>query len=635
MNFPTSTDAALHPLQPAHAAIDAEAGVTVAELYRQMWGYAAGARGWLVFSSALLVASQLIKLLVPWLAAQAIQTLQKVGTTGLASCFPWVAAIVGVSVGCWLMHGPGRVIERSVAVRVRRALADKLYLQLSRAPLPWHEAQHSAELAHRVTQASQALSNFTQSQFLYLQNAVNLVGPLVALWLLSHWAGGLALTGLAAVALTIVAFDRALMRLARQENDAERRHASALLDCLTSVATVMSLRLQQATRRLLARRLDAAVAPLARSIALNEWKWCAVDLLTVTLSWSLVAVYAWNAQGSGALMLGGVFMVYQYAQQAGGVIGSLAANLQNFARIRIDFASAAPVWSAPQRAQAEPAPGTPPWHCIDLCDLHFQHATAEGLAAGSEHADLEERRGGLRGISLRLHAGERIALVGPSGSGKSTLLRLLAGLYVPTQGHVEIDGIAALGARDLATCATLIPQEAQIFEATVRENIGFDLPCSEAEIEEACRIGSFDAVLRGLPLGLATPITQGGFNLSGGQRQRLCLARGILAAQGSSVLLLDEPTSALDPLTESLVHARLKSAFPTACVIASVHRMSLLDRFDRVVLLVQGEIVDVGTVDQLLVRQPLFREMVGSEGQQPYAAEPRASDLLLERQYAR
>ena len=109
----------------------------------------------------------------------------------------------------------------------------------------------------------------------------------------------------------IVAFDRALMRLARQESDAERRHASALLDCLTSVATVMSLRLQQATRRLLARRLDAAVAPLARSITLNEWKWCAVDLLTVTLSWSLVAVYAWNAQESGALMLGGVFMVYQ------------------------------------------------------------------------------------------------------------------------------------------------------------------------------------------------------------------------------------------------------------------------------------------------------------------------------------
>ena len=241
----------------------------------------------------------------------------------------------------------------------------------------------------------------------------------------------------------------------------------------------------------------------------------------------------------------------------------------------------------------------------------------------------------MRGISLRLHAGERIALVGPSGSGKSTLLRLLAGLYVPTQGHVEIDGIAALGARDLATCATLIPQEAQIFEATVRENIGFDLPCSEAEIEEPCRTGSFDTVLRGLPLGLATPITQGGFNLSGDQRQRLCLARGILAAQGSSVLLLDEPTSALDPLTESLVHARLKSAFPTECVIASVHRMSLLDRFDRVVLLVQGEIVDVGTVDQLLVRQLLFREMVGSEGQQPHAAEPRASDLLHERQYGR
>ena len=310
--------------------------VRVSDLYRQMWLHALGGRRWLLLAAALLLSSQGAKLMVPWLTAQAIGTLQGVSSGGaagnagvsggapLTACLPWIAAIVAASAGAWLLHGPGRALERSVAIRVRRSLAERLYRRLSAAPLAWHEAHHSAELAHRSNQATQALHNFTQSQFVYLQSAANLVGPLVALTLLSGLIGAIALLGLGAVALTIVAFDRALMRLAAEENRAERRHAALLMDCLNNIATVLSQRLQSSTGRLLAQRLEAAVAPLRRSIGLNEWKWCAVDLLTVLLTWGLVVVYAWRSQSGGALLLGGVFMVHQYAQQASGVIGSLA-----------------------------------------------------------------------------------------------------------------------------------------------------------------------------------------------------------------------------------------------------------------------------------------------------------------------
>jgi ABC-type bacteriocin/lantibiotic exporter with double-glycine peptidase domain len=510
-----------------------------------------------------------------------------------------------------MLHGPGRVIERSVAVRVRRALSDRLYARTTQAPLQWHEAQHPAELAHRMSQSSQALSNFTQSQFVYLQNGVNLVGPVVALTLLSPLTGGLAVASLVAISLTIVAFDRALMRLAHRENDAERRHAATLLDCLANVSTVLSLRLREATRRLLSRRLEASFEPLKKSIALNEWKWCAVDLLTLVMTWSLAIVYAWHSSAAGALMLGSIFMVHQYAQQAGGVIGSLASNLQNFSRIRIDYASAAPIWNAPRAPQVERAAETAPaWDYIDLCNLSFDRSPG-----GDAPLD-DEARGSLRNISLRLHAGERIALIGSSGSGKSTLLRLLAGHYAATRGHIETDGVSSLAMRDLGSLATLIPQETQIFEASALENIAFDLPCSSEDIAAATRISSFDAVLAGLPQGLDTPIAQAGANLSGGQRQRLSLARGVLAARGSSVLLLDEPTSALDPVTEAQVYERIDQAFPNACIVASVHRMGLLDRFDRVVLMERGHIVDCGTAVDLFERQPLFRKMMGSESEQ-------------------
>ena len=592
--------------QPFGPAIRCDPMPSIAELYRQLWRYAAGARGWLILSSTMLVASQLLKLTIPWLAAQAIDTLQHaVDGAGLRACLPWVAAIVATAAASWMLHGPGRVIERTVAVRVRCALSDALYRRAASAPLAWHEAQHSAELAHRMSQASQALSNFTQSQFIYLQNAVTLVGPLLALVLLSGWIGALAIVGLAAIALTIVVFDRALMRLAVRENDAERRHAAALLDVLGNIATVLSLRLGDATRRLLARRLAQAVEPLRRSIAMAEWKWCAVDLLTVLLTWSLVVAHAWRSSAQGVVMLGGVFMVYQYAQQAGGVIGSLAANLQSFARIRTDFASAAPIWAAPVTAHTpahDAEPTEPDWQRIDLCRLGYEHPAAD------------ERRGGVHDITLRLRPSERIALVGTSGAGKSTLLRLLAGLYEPSSGHVEIDGIATLGGRALRQRATLIQQEPQIFEATVRENMAFDLPCSDLDVMKAVRIAALDGVVTALPAGLATPVAQGGFNLSGGQRQRLCLARGALAARGSSVLLLDEPTSALDPLAEAQVYANLFAAFPRCCIIASVHRMGLLGHFDRVVMMEHGAIVDSGSVAELTQRQAMFRRMLkGSE----------------------
>nr|HET7859142.1 ABC transporter ATP-binding protein [Caldimonas sp.] len=595
------------------AAAQAPAAVGTATLYREMWAYAAGARAPLALAFALLVSSQLVKLAVPWLAAQAIDTLQRGGGTVLGASLPWLGAILAAFAFSWALHGPGRVLERKVAIRVGNAITARLYARLMATPLAWHDQHHPGELQHRMAQSSHALYDFTQSQFLYLQSAVNLVGPLLALALLSPLCGGVALLGFVVVASILFAFDRTLMRLAHAENAAARRYGAALLDCLGNIATLLSLGLTDSSERTLARRRDAVNAPLTRGIVLNEWKWCAVDLLTVFLSWLLVAVYAWQVGGAGAMLLGSIFMVYQYAQQASWVVCGMASNLQGFARMRTDFAAGDAIWAAPRPAHPleRRADGDDGWRRIDVRDVCYAHPVRDG----------ERRAAGIRHAMLTLHRGERVALVGPSGSGKSTLLRLLAGLYEAERGHVEIDGVAHLGLGEVGARATLIPQEAQVFEGSVRENIAFDEAHAPAAIVAATEISGFDGVLATLPEGLETAVAQGGFNFSGGQRQRLCLARGVLAARHSSVLLLDEPTSALDPLTEAIVYRRLDATFPRACIVAAVHRMSLLAHFDRVVLMVAGEVVDAGSVDELLARQPLFRTMVG-QGDDARAVSP-------------
>jgi ABC-type multidrug transport system fused ATPase/permease subunit len=573
------------------------------ELYVALWHYARGARPQLLGATALLTTSQLLRLTMPWLAAQGINALQ---TGDIARAGRWIAALAGIYLVSWLVHGPGRILERNVGLRVREALADALYARIAAAPLVWHDGHHSGELQHRVHQASRALSDFAQNQFIYLTNIVNFIGPLVALTLLSHASGAVAIGGYVVIAVIIVRFDRALMRLARTENDADRRYVAALLDFLGNASTVIGLRLSTASRGLLQHRMRAISEPLKRTVVLNEGKWFAVDLMGLALTWGLVVVYVWRERTPGqAVMLGAVFMIYQYAQQAASVVTSMAANFQFFARMHTDYSSAAPIWQAPSRTDdlaREVIDREAHWRTVEVQELVWNYAP-RGTPAIAETA-----RSGLHAVSLALRRGDRIALVGPSGGGKSTLLRVLAGLYAPQGGTLSVDGQLETWPR-LRTIATLIPQETEVFEASVRENLSFGQPCDDTALQAALHVSTFDEVLRATHGNLDTALSERGFNLSGGQRQRLCLARGVLAARGSSLLLLDEPTSALDATTEGRVLERIAAAFPDACVIASIHRLSLLERFDTVVLMEAGRIVDAGPRDAVMARQPLLQKL--------------------------
>ncbi|CAN5733278.1 ABC transporter transmembrane domain-containing protein [soil metagenome] len=564
-------------------------------LYTALWRFAAGARGQLIGSLSLLTTSQLIRLSMPFLAGKAINALQH-GELGVAS--RWIALLIFVYAVSWGVHGPGRVLERNVAVRIRETLADTLYARIAGAPMTWRDTHHSGELQHRVHQASRALSDFAQNQFVYLANAVSFVGPLVALALLSRVSGAIAFVGYVLVGVIILRFDRALMKLARTENDADRRYVAALLDFIGNASTVVGLRLQQASRALLRRRMAAVSTPLKRTALLNEGKWATVDLLGLGLTWALVLIYVWRERTPGtAVQLGTVFMIYQYAQQAAAVVGSMAANFQGFARMHTDYLSAEPIWKAP-----DAAPDTA--HEIDAT-AGWKTMTIDGLRWG--YADMS-RGGGLHDVALTLRRSERVALVGPSGGGKSTLLRVLAGLYVPQHGSLSFDG-AAREWPSLRTLATLIPQETEVFEASVRENLTFGEAHDDAKLQAALHSSAFDEVLEAMKGDLDTLLTERGFNLSGGQRQRLCLARGVLAAEGSTLLLLDEPTSALDAATEARVLDRIAACFPGACLIASIHRLSVLDHFDSIVLMEAGRVRDHGPCEAVLARQPQLQKM--------------------------
>ena len=565
-------------------------------LYRTFWRFAAGNRRRVLLFMSLLILAQLLKLAIPYLSGEAVTAMQNAGDAALGTAGWDMALIFIVCAASWLLHGPARVLERFVAIRVHERFADTLYAKSVALPLDWHQRHHSGETIEHVQKAGGALFGFAQNQFVYLQNAVSLIGPIVAIFVLSIPTGTVALAAYALIALVLVRFDGVMIRLKRAHNRAQARYLATLVDCLGNVATVLTLRLQRPTRALLASRLGDSFAPLREGIVMNEAKWCAIDLLNNGIRCGLVVLYAWLAWRHGApIVLGSAVMVYQYAQQVGGVVSNMAGNYQDLIHYQSDLDGAHAMLASPLGADREAAVPAA-WREIRVEGLHFAYPQ---LRSGGAALD---------DIGLALRRGRRIALVGESGSGKSTLLRVLAGLYPAGRAGFVIDGAAA-PLRHLGAIAMLAPQDPEIFAGSIGHNLTLGIGHDSGAVGRACDLAAFTPVVESLPSGLDTDIAERGLNLSGGQKQRLALARAILAAGDASLLLLDEPTSSLDPATEARVYGNLLDAAGDACVVSSVHRLHLLERFDEIVLMESGRIAAVGTLAELIERAPGFREL--------------------------
>lgn len=247
----------------------------------------------------------------------------------------------------------------------------------------------------------------------------------------------------------------------------------------------------------------------------------------------------------------------------------------------------------------------------DQGQVELQRAKGEIRFEGLSFSYGDPARLALKDINLTIHPGETAALVGASGSGKTTMANLVPRFYHPTRGRILLDGhdLEELRLASLRANIALVSQDVVLFNDTVRANIAYGVMSkfSEAEIIAAGEAAHAMEFIRQLPLGLNTLVGENGVKLSGGQRQRLAIARAML--KNAPVLILDEATSALDTESERHVQAALDTLMRGRTTLVIAHRLSTIERADRIVVLANGGIAEIGTHQELLSRSGIYARL--------------------------
>ncbi len=233
---------------------------------------------------------------------------------------------------------------------------------------------------------------------------------------------------------------------------------------------------------------------------------------------------------------------------------------------------------------------------IEFNDVTFSYKSDEAPALYRVNADIEP--------------GEIVALVGPSGAGKTTIANLVPRFYQPQEGRVRIDGIdiAAVRLDSLRAQIAIVPQDPQLFRATILENIRYGrLDASDEQVRQAAVEANADEFIRQFPDSYATEVGERGVRLSGGQRQRIAIARAIL--RNPRILILDEATSALDTHSETLIEQALDRLLPGRTTLIIAHRLSTIRRANKILYIENGRVLEIGTHDELLARNGPYAKL--------------------------
>jgi ABC-type multidrug transport system fused ATPase/permease subunit len=521
----------------------------------------------------------------------------------------------------------------SIAQNLSAKLRTQLFEHLQRISLDWHGKQKKGDLVQRITGNIADIEKFVTDGLVdLLVGVLTIVGVAAIMLFYSVSYTILSLAILPALAVIVLYYTRTIKAAAKRQAKSAGQVADVATEDINALTVIKVFTREEREDMRFGRRVSESRAAGLRSGSLQAQFAPLVAVLVALGTATIIGVGGYVAAGNP--FIAGPFQLLPGVIDAG-LIVSFLFYLKLFYQPLRDLSKLTTLANAAS-AGAE--------RIQEVLDQ-----AAEVIETGAPYHGPTKLRGDivfenvifgytpqrpvLKGITLHIPAGKKVALVGLSGGGKTTLIKLIPRFYEIQQGSVKIDGVdnRMYPLNVLRQNVSMVLQDSVLFEGTIRENIEIGRPgASDADIIDAAKKAHMHETIMGLPDGYNTLVREQGKNFSGGQRQRLAIARAIL--RDGPILILDEPTAALDVEAEAEVMRALDTLIVNRTVLVISHRLSTLGNVDEIIVLSDGRIVEKGTYRELKRLGGVFAGLL--EEQSRYSAERAGEQSILRSAFA-
>jgi ATP-binding cassette subfamily B protein len=514
-------------------------------------------------------------------------------------------ALFGVAAALGIFSAARFYVVSWLGERITADLRNAVYAHVLRQSPEFFESTKTGEVLSRLTTDTTLVQTVVGSSLsMGLRNVVMGAGALIALIVTNPWVMSQVLGILVLVVLPSVYFGRRVRKLSRASQDRVADSSAIAAEVLGEIPVVQSYVQEGREAARFDRSTEDAFETARKRTRVRAL--LVAFMITATFGALLWGLY----QGTQAVLAGSisaghlgqtvVFVIIFVGAVAvlSEVYGDLLRAAGATERLMELLAAQSPVQDP---ALPLPLPAARGGSAVAFEDVLFHYPSRPQLPA-------------LQQFSLAIQPGETVALVGPSGAGKSTVLQLLLRFYDVKAGVVKLDGVPlpALPLAVLRQRIGIVPQDSTVFSTSALENIRYGRPeASDDEVYAAAKAAYAHDFISALPEGYHTYLGERGVRLSGGQRQRISIARAML--KNPPLLLLDEATSALDAESERVVQQALEAAMAHRTTIVIAHRLATVLRADRIVVLDEGRIVDIGSHHELVARGGLYARLAAMQ----------------------
>lgn len=514
-----------------------------------------------------------------------------VSTAIVQTLFGILAIYAAIQAGQWVARRIQMISIMNIEARVMENLVDSAFASLIRHSHDFFISHFAGTLTRRVTRYSRAYEQVLDSVMMnFFPAALFAVGSIAILYMRNAWMG-LAVLAWVVIFLTIQVFLtrwRHPLRVARAAEDS--RMTGMLSDAISNHSTTTLFAAENYETSYFGSIVRSWKEVTLRSWKADAWIQGIQGALVIIVEIGILAgaILLWQR---GLLSIGDFVLIQIYILGLVDQVWNIGNRLRGLYDAFADASEMVDIMETPHAIQ-------------DVSGAKQLELIAGEIAFNEVSFFFNPTRPVIDHLSLRVHGGEKVALVGPSGAGKSTVTKLLLRLYDPSAGTITIDGqdIRGVTQESLRNLISFVPQEPILFHRSLRDNIRYGKrDADEFEVIEAAKRAHCHEFISTLPQGYDTHVGERGVKLSGGERQRIAIARAIL--KNAPILILDEATSSLDSESEALIQDAFSKLMGGKTVIAIAHRLSTIMKMDRIIVMEDGKAMLTGSHSELIAQE--------------------------------